>query len=172
MPKTKASSQRKQKSKFIPYATGFKPPSESEQRRAISAKSLPKELEPTKSFFSPVPAPTSPDDWLAQYNEEGQTFTEFLEENPWISTQKRKTTKQTFISRGHTLPEKYPDGKIYILPLGEFTCGSSPNFDILIEYAKAFFCLPVEVLPSVPLESDGGSTSRSIYWVDERKQTG
>jgi hypothetical protein len=45
-------------------------------------------------FFKPIPQPTSIDDWLAQYDEEGQTYKQFLLECPWLSTRKRKSVKK------------------------------------------------------------------------------
>ena len=126
MPKHKSSKPRP-----VPFARGFKRRSYEECHQALGYKpgdTLPKEYNFTfkndqskrqkttpdmkvdsGSIFSPIPDPTSQDDWLAQYNEDGQTYKQFLEENPWMFTRKIKYTKQTFCGTGKTIKDKYPD---------------------------------------------------------------
>ncbi|KAK7116369.1 archaemetzincin-2-like [Littorina saxatilis] len=110
---------------------------------------------PASVFFQPVPQPTSGDDWLAQYDEDGQTYKQFLEENPWMSGRKVKYIKQTFCSKGTTLGERYPDGKICILQLGKFD-NKSIDLPDVIDYTRRFLCLPVEELPPLDLEVTEG----------------
>ena len=151
----------------VPYARGFRPPSE---KRRLAALGKIAETEESRrafavgdGFFSPVPSPSSVDDWLAQYNETGQTYDQFVSQCPWLSRRKLKYTKTTFDTAGRNIREKYPGGKIYLQPLGNFDVGDAPNFDHLAEYARLFFCLPVEVLPVVTLEED---SEASVYWIE------
>ena len=165
MPKApkQSRSSKKARAKVIPYAKGFQQPSKARIANALG-KTEAVEFKDDGTCFKPVPLCTSIDDWLAQYNEEGQTFYQFTTENPWMSSRRRKYMNQTFISNGKTLHEKYPDGKIYILPLGHFDGDTSPEFSALVEYAKHFFCFPIETLPPVQLELE----SKTSYWIDDR----
>ena len=153
----------------VPYARGFRPPSITQSRNAIGLSRNAKTTDPPTNaftplseFFSPVPPPTSIDDWLAQYSETGQSYAQFLAECPWLSKRKRKFSRATFDPRGKTLPEKYPGSKVYLLPLGGFEGTAAPDFTLLAEYARLFFCLPVEVLPPVKFTFEGGS----VFWVE------
>src|SRR5690348_1715870 len=63
----------------------------------------PPELEKAKLLVEPFfqhMAPPAPTDWLASHKEPGQTFEEYLNENPTLPTSQRQI--------------------IYILPLGKF----------------------------------------------------
>ena len=144
--KTAASESQKE----ISFCRGFHPPTPAETAEALGdsppvifQKSL------SSKLFSQVPKPTSIDDWLAQYKEEGQTFDQFLEETPWISTRKTKYYKGQFQWRGATLKEKYPNGKIYLKPIGNFDCDGYPELQSLAEYARMFLSLEVVLLPKV-----------------------
>lgn len=153
------------------YATGFKPPTPKKIRNAIGFNTLdiPKEFDPGEAtdddqqFFKPIPAPADIDDWLAQYNEEGQTYKQFLEECPWLSSRKRKYMSQTFASSGKTIKQKYPDGKIYIIPVGDFDQKGTQFYSSLLEYTSKFLCLPVVSLPEVKIEIDEGK----VFWIEE-----
>ena len=170
MPKTKKS-RAKKASCAIPYARGFKLPTAKQRSKAVSAcasedvSSLVKDFQEA-SHFSPIPHPTSIDDWLAQYNEEGQTYSQFMRENPWLAGRKVKSCQMTFKKSGNTLSERYPDGKIYIMPLGGGWDENShaPKFANLADYASRFFELPVEILPTVDLEVD--RDRQEVYWLD------
>ena len=74
----------------IPYAKGFKPPSRKNILDALGkfsteSSSIPWQnreyFEETKNgriqHFNPIPECNSEDDWLAQYNERGQTFSQY-----------------------------------------------------------------------------------------------
>ena len=153
----------KRRESAVPYARGYRPPSEKRRfaaRGKISASE--REFQTGDGFFSPVPAPTSIDDWLAQYNEEGQTYDQFLSQCPWLSRRKWKYHKGPFDPCGRSICEKYPGTKIYLQPLGKFHAGDAPNFDDLAEYARLFFCLPVEVLPAVTLAKEDST----MYWIE------
>lgn len=155
----------------VSYAAGFKPPSPKKIRTAIgfNEAAIPKEFNPgTKAvdgfeFFKSIPEPSDIDDWLAQYNEEGQTYTQFIHQCPWLSSRKRKYMSQTFTSSGKTLKEKYPNGKVYIVPVGEFDHRLTQFYSSLLEYTSKFLCLPVVSLPEVKIEMDEGK----VFWIDE-----
>ena len=76
-------------------------------------------LEPGDDF-GPVPMP-GPSDWLANHDEPGQTYEEFVRSKPHRPDARRRT--------------------IYLQPLGEFVPGESPPLDGLREFAAAFFAL-------------------------------
>ena len=148
---------RKLQDTGISFAPGFKLPTPKQRRTAIGVSPIPNILEPGPEniYFKEIPQPSCQDDWLAQYNEEGQSFKRFLRTCPWISGRKVKYIKQTFIPEGKNLKERYPDGKIYIQPLGDFGQNSSvctPSIDDLAEYTERFYALPVVVLPVVKIK--------------------
>lgn len=163
MPKTAKKKSVKRRTEAWPYAKGFKPPSRKKSEAAIGNASKEVYFEAPENIFFPVPAPTCEDDWLAMYNEEGQTFQEFVDETPWLSSRKRRYTYQKFVSSGENLPSKYPNGVIYLLPMGDFLkCKVHPKFDELAAYTRAYIGLPVEVLPPVDLEFDAKTSA--VYW--------
>ena len=167
MPKVKTRTRKKARN-GVPYARGFHPPSK--KRRLEAATSCPDEKLPAEyqddDFFEAIPRPDSIDDWLAQYNEEGQTYTQFIEECPWISTRKRKYMPSSKFDAGApTLTSRYTDSKIYLLPVGEFDSDrGAPSFAELAEYAQVFYTLPVVVLPAVRLTVD--RARRQVLWED------
>ena len=177
MPKTKRSYSKARKT-TIPYARGFKPPTERQSEEAISMQkalrnrpkdprtgdSLPLHLRPTRGHFTKIRPPSCEDDWLAQYNEEGQSYTQFVEGCPWLSERKWKARGQEFHSKGNNVKEKYPQGKIYLLRLGDFSDRLSPSFDSLLEYVSIFYDLPVRVLEGVELQKDETSGEYKIVF--------
>jgi archaemetzincin len=123
-------------------AMDFKPPTASERLKAIGfteglPENLRKALEPGEDF-EPIPIPKH-GDWLAEHQEDGQTFDEFVNS---------KTER----------PDKI-HSKIYLQPLGEFPKGQIPLLEKLREYATAYFAMEVKVLPCLTL-SDGNLTTR------------
>ena len=163
MSKTKRAA--KKPSPSVPYTRGFRPPNADQRLKALG-ECLDREFSDGGGFFPPLPKPASIDDWLAQYVETGQTYKQFLNECPWLSSRKIKYCRTTFNSTGTTIAEKYPQGKIYLLPLGKFdhVHHVTPDFDDLSEYAQLFYSLPVFVLPAVELEVD--VSKQEAYWVD------
>ena len=161
MPKFRKS-KRACKIKHVPYVTGFHPPSHREAILACGDTNSKKDYNPYTSF-KPVPKCNSENDWLAQYCEEGQSFPEFIQTCPWLSKRKCKGVRQEFVSSGTTLQAKYPDGAIYLVPLGDFNTESSPDFHSLVEYVKIFCDLPVKTLPKLNLINSGKG---DIYWSD------
>lgn len=159
MPKTK---KHNYKTRIVPYARGFKPPTSRKSQDAITypvlpLSCLPPHLKPSETTFSSIPTPTSVDDWLAQYKEGGQTYKQFLRECPWLSRRRWKQIKCEFNPDGKTIAEKYPNGVIYLLSLGTFDSesGIAPNFSSLVEYLEIFYDLPVKILDGLKLEYKG-----------------
>ena len=70
---------------------------------------------------------------------------------------------QTFTSSGKTLKQKYPNGKVYIVPVGDFDHKGTQFYSSLLEYTSKFLCLPVVSLPEVKIEIDEGK----VFWIDE-----
>jgi archaemetzincin len=119
----------------------FKPPTVSERLKAIGTteglpENLKKALEPG-SDFKPIPVP-KPGDWLAVHEESGQSFDDFVSDRP-------------------NRPDKTRN-KIYLQPLGDFPKYKIPLIERLQEYAAAYFCLPVEVLPYLNLSEQNITT--------------
>ncbi|MBK8466984.1 MAG: hypothetical protein IPL32_14265 [Chloracidobacterium sp.] len=86
-----------------------------------------KKIEP---FFERM-RPPEQYDWLGSHREPGQTFEEYLNSNPTKPTHERQ--------------------KIYVLPLGKFTVRQKEIINLTANYLKAFYDLPVTVMPSRPL---------------------
>ncbi|XP_060063750.1 uncharacterized protein LOC132544200 [Ylistrum balloti] len=162
MPKQKS----KKNNRHVPYAVGFKPPPEQAKIKAIGSCPIVPELDPQSSdgfeFFPPIPQPTSIDDWLAQYNEEGQSYWDYLKQSPWLSKRKLKYMPQLFVHNGRTILEKYPNGKIYLLPLGDFTGENCVKFKYLIEFSQIYLGIPVVELPGIALEEE----NHKIFWTE------
>lgn len=157
----------------VAFAKGFQRPSSRKVRLALGlpAASVDRVYSEGQDFFRPVPSPTCEDDWLAQYNEEGQTFGQFLKQCPWLSRRVRRGMPKPFVSSGQTLKEKFPEGKIYLLPLGDFDeeSRSSCSFETLSEYTRCFFGdVSVRTLPAVQLHVEDGS----VFWQDSSTTTG
>ncbi|KAI6654588.1 Archaemetzincin-2-like isoform X1 [Oopsacas minuta] len=154
MPKTRKRSVVRK----IPYARGFKNPKLKTSISAIgdltqrptNSNFIPKHY--SQEGFSLIPEPTSVDDWLAQYNETGDTYQQFISGCPWFSTRRQPYLKQTFEPTGATILAKYPQGKIYLVPLGNFPVGKSPDISSLMEFTNHFFCCPVKVMSTLHLE--------------------
>ncbi|XP_069138068.1 archaemetzincin-2-like [Argopecten irradians] len=162
MPKQKS----KKQNRYLPFAVGFKIPSEQEKRKAIGSSPMIPALDPQSfkgfGFFPPIPRPTSIDDWLAQYVEEGQSYSDYQRQCPWLSKRKLKYMPQQFVSKGKTILEKYPDGKIYLLPVGDFSGENCVKFKSLRDFAQIYLGLPVVELPGIALEEE----NHKIFWTE------
>ena len=95
MPKAKSS---RDKSRYVPYAKGFRPPSMRQKEQAIGNWEGLAHLLAVPEFFANIPRCTSADDWLAQYSEQGQTYDCFLRDCPWLSRRKVKYIQQVCCS--------------------------------------------------------------------------
>lgn len=98
----------------------------SEQKRiSVSPEyqSLIQKLEP---FFEPM-NPPEPDEWLATFKENGQTFEQYINQNPTLPTEKRQT--------------------LYIQPLGKFDAKQLRVINQTAEFLGIFYDLPIKTLP-------------------------
>jgi archaemetzincin len=83
-------------------------------------------------FFEPMREPER-SDWLASFPEPGQTFDEYLNENPTLPTEQRNT--------------------IYIQPVGQFSGTQRQVLRLTADYMKAFYSLPVKLNAETALEN-------------------
>jgi archaemetzincin len=117
----------------------FRPPSAEEARKAIgSLDGLPEHVRHVflpRGDFEPVPLP-GPDDWLAVHTEPGQTFADFVRSRPNRPDARRNT--------------------IYVQPLEDFETEKAPPLQKLVQFAEAFFSVPVQTL------SPSGISRRTI----------
>eukprot|EP01116_Phalansterium_solitarium_P000113 TRINITY_DN10072_c0_g1_i1.p1 TRINITY_DN10072_c0_g1~~TRINITY_DN10072_c0_g1_i1.p1 ORF type:complete len:357 (+),score=80.40 TRINITY_DN10072_c0_g1_i1:1232-2302(+) len=142
------------KKRKIGYAAGFSPPTPRQIVEALGSfeSGVPAELVADPAFYGPLPKPSNEGDWLAQIDEEGQTYDDFLEHTPWISKRKsRFFGALKFDPSGGSLTERFPDSAIYLQPIGAFPADRSPSLDVLAEFTAIFFGLPVKVLDALPV---------------------
>ena len=113
-------------------------------------RKLIKNLEP---FFQP-PKPPKPDEWLASFREDGQTFEEFINQNPTLPTAQRNI--------------------LYVQPLGKFTAIQHKVITATAEYMQIFFNLPVKLLPDKQFEQPLRLANRRLnpFGHDEQIRTG
>ncbi len=88
--------------------------------------------------FIPVAAP-QPGDWLAEHDEAGQTYDQFVAARPNRPGAGRRT--------------------IYIVPLGDLG-RAAPPLDLLADFTRAHFQLPVRVLPAIAVGDIKAQTRR------------
>lgn len=106
-------------------------------------------------FWLDLPPPVDDTSWLAQVNEPGQTFEEYVH---FIT-----------LRSGKFKPNSNPDNPhIYILPISEEEGtwpDTGPALDGIIEYVSAFFCRDVIQLDYVYIKPNPGRPSRkSVLW--------
>jgi archaemetzincin len=109
----------------------FEPPTQKDILAAIgSTHELPASLQRALAIddFEPIPAPAH-GDWLAEHQESGQTFNEYLQS-------------------GHDGPDEIRN-VIYLQPIGQFRPDHSLSLDSLREYAGAYFSMNVDILPAI-----------------------
>lgn len=114
-------------SKTISFVRGFRVPKEEDIDQALGSNSS--FSNQFKSSFDSLPIPTNQLDWLANYREKGQTYSQFLDQCP-------------FLDDGNPL-QKY----IYITLLDNDDRLSLLNIDHLIDYTQRFFQMTVKLLP-------------------------
>jgi archaemetzincin len=83
--------------------------------------------------FAPIPTPGQRD-WLAKYYEGGQTFAQFLREEPNKPDHERHT--------------------IYLLPLSDFSGERAPSLEKLREFTEAYFTLETKLLPMLTIPAN------------------
>lgn len=82
-------------------------------------------------FFKPMRVQES--DWLESFQENGETFEEYLKSNPTLPTAERQT--------------------IYIQPIGEFTEKQREVLRLTADYMRVFYNLPVKLNAEQKLEN-------------------
>jgi archaemetzincin len=92
----------------------------------IAPEKLQKQMAAVEKFFEPMGEPGWMD-WLAHYDEAGQTFEQYINSNPTLPTEDRKI--------------------LYIQPLGKFTPEQEKVLRLTAEFMAAFYSLPVRSLP-------------------------
>jgi archaemetzincin len=96
-----------------------------------------------RPLFKPKSAP-QPGDWLAEHKEAGQTYAQF---------------------RGATLaPAADRYSTLRVVPIGPLTTGQRQVLDIVVDFLKPFFGLPLVLDPAVPLESIPEDAQRVQYF--------
>ena len=113
---------------------GFVPPDARARARAVGtrmnlADGLQAAFDP--AAFTPIAAPLA-DDWLTQHPEGGQSFDQYLRGRPNRPSAARRT--------------------LYLVPIGP---PGGARIEVLAEFARAHFQLPVKVLPAIDLEATG-----------------
>ncbi len=94
-----------------------------------------------------------PGDWLAEHEEPGETFEQYIHSQPITLRGKRQV--------------------IYIQPLGEFTESQRRIVDLTADYMRRFFSAKVEVCPAIALDHlPDGAHRRHPTWGDEQVLTG
>lgn len=83
-------------------------------------------------FFDPLPKPEE-DDWLAKYQESGQTFDEY------VALRRREPIRKTY-------------SEIHLLPLGDFTPSQKKLLTATRDFMERFFEMPVRTLEGIPLD--------------------
>ena len=112
----------------------FTPPTPAQQLAAIGptqtlSPALRRALDPSDSF-QPMPKPGDID-WLAYFQERGQTFAQFVQSQPRRPNTKRK--------------------RLYLQPLGTFPEGAGVSLPQLRTFTSAFFMIDVALLPPLDL---------------------
>jgi archaemetzincin len=115
-------------------ALEFAPPNDIQRSSALGTlahlpEPLQRALDPGDSF-RPIPMP-GPLDWLANHDEPGQTFDQFVRSHPNRPEGRRR--------------------KIYLVPLGDLQGGGGPPLETLRQFAAAFFGLEAAALPALDL---------------------
>ncbi len=105
-----------------------------------------KAIEP---FFKPMGKPGKYD-WLATFQESGQTFAEYLAADPNIPDQVRRT--------------------LYIQPIGNFSTSEKKVIDAAADYLKAFYQLPLKMLPTKQFPSKIDKTNFRMRGYPSKRQ--
>lgn len=94
--------------------------------------------------FSPLPPPAD-GDWLAEHAEPGQTFDQYVASRPNRPDEVRST--------------------IVLLPIGALPKQRSPDIEVLADYVRTYFSMPVRVLPERSV-AEIGATQRDVEHPD------
>jgi archaemetzincin len=107
-----------------------------------------KAIEP---FFKPMGKP-APYDWLGSHKEPGQTFEQYINEDPTLPTAERR--------------------KIYVLPLGSFNTKQQKVITVATAYLEAFYGLPVERMPPRTFSATSTNIRYNNYLRTRQVKTG
>ncbi|NLE37257.1 MAG: hypothetical protein GX621_04455 [Pirellulaceae bacterium] len=99
--------------------------------RAVADRALPKKFRSLLPLHTPLGKP-KPGDWLAEHEEHGQTYSQYLRANPVRPDSKLRT--------------------IYIQPLGDYNPTQQKTLDLTIEFMEIYFGLPVTAREAVSLD--------------------
>lgn len=130
-------------------AGNFRPPTRKTRLAAIgniSKLSAAQKAMLDDTDFDEIPAP-GPSDWLANHEENGQTFRQYMMGQPNVPDQVRN--------------------KLYLQPLGDFQKANGPDLASVKDYAERFFQMPVVIRPAVPID---GLPIKSRVGADRQKQ--
>ena len=97
-------------------------------------------LQPDTDHFSPKRKPR-PGEWLAEFDEPGQTFRQYLQARPVRRTEQRN--------------------RIVLQPIGTFSPEQRRFLEKMRRFAAIFFDCPVEISDPVPLPQDATRSRRS-----------
>jgi archaemetzincin len=132
----------------------FEPPTNKETLSTIgSTNELPGSLQRALSIddFEPMPFP-GPNDWLAEHQEIGQAFDEFIQSDHNSPNEIRKV--------------------IYLQPIGQFRQDQSPSLELLREYAAAYFMMDIKILPTIDIRRLDLTTRSNPYSQNRQLLTG
>lgn len=120
----------------------------SEQKKTITAVPLETTIKKLVPLHKKI-APAGPNDWLAQHNEPGQTFAQYIKSHPVTP----KGTRNT----------------IYIQPIGDFSETQRKILTLTAEYMALYFGVPVETNKAIPLSSIPTTAKRTHpKWGDKQ----
>jgi len=122
----------------------FNPPTRAQQLAAIGptqalSRVLWRALDPREGF-QPMPKPGDLD-WLANHEEHGQTFAQFVQAQPHRPDSRRK--------------------KLYLQPLGSFPESAGVSLAELRRFTSAFFMMDVALLPPLDLSRNHITTRQA-----------
>lgn len=117
-------------------------------KKTTGTKKYDKIIKRLERFFKPMGKPGQYD-WLAMFQESGQTFDEYLAAKPNIPKGKRKN--------------------IYVQPLGNFTSAEQKTITAAADYLHVFYQLPVKVLPTKQFPMLGKSDFRMRGYPSKRQ---
>jgi len=117
-------------------------------KRSSSAKKYDKIIKQLEPFFKPMGKPGKYD-WLATFQESGQTFDEYRAAKPNVPKGKRKN--------------------IYVQPIGKFTSTERNVITAAADYLHVFYQLPVKVLPTKQFPTLGKSDFRMRGYPSKRQ---
>ena len=105
-------------------------------------KKLYKQAKELSEIHKPI-GPVRPGDWLDSHKEPGQTFAEYLAEQPVRVSSKRK--------------------KLYVLPLGNFDKNQARIVDLSSEFLGVYFDCQVEKLDTLSLDEAIPTSARRVH---------